>query len=301
MYGRITKNVEEFKRIVRESHSRTEVLKKLGYKQAGGNHSYLESQIKRFGLDISHFVNNPKIWSKGKNSFTDSRVKRCQNRKDQSEIFKKDNFCQTNPVVIKILIESGMEYKCNICNIKKWNEKPLRLRLDHINGDRFDYRKENLRLICPNCDSQTDTFCRGMRKKTKKIHTPWWNFLSMDNTKTIVVKDKCNPTNYKTEKCILCGGPAARCAKLKICMKCWKIKSRRVERPSYEQLLKDISETNYSSTGKKYGVSDNAIRKWIRCYKKEINAGVAQLAEALDSKSSGRNTVAGSNPVSCTI
>ena len=45
---------------------------------------------------------------------------------------------------------------------------------------------------------------------------------------------------------------------------------RKVERPGYEILLNDISELGYVGTGKKYGVSDNAIRKWIRFYEKYL-------------------------------
>lgn len=44
---------------------------------------------------------------------------------------------------------------------------------------------------------------------------------------------------------------------------------RKVERPPYEQLLKEIEETSYLAVGRKYGVSDNAIRKWIRFHKRE--------------------------------
>ena len=44
---------------------------------------------------------------------------------------------------------------------------------------------------------------------------------------------------------------------------------RRVERPSHEQLLREVRELGYLATGRKYGVSDNAIRKWVRAYEKE--------------------------------
>lgn len=52
-------------------------------------------------------------------------------------------------------------------------------------------------------------------------------------------------------------------------MKCSSISQRKVERPSLESLLEDINKLGYSATGRKYGVSDNAIRKWIKNYNKE--------------------------------
>ena len=54
-----------------------------------------------------------------------------------------------------------MEYKCSgkdCCNKGEWLGKPLVLQLDHINGVRDDHRLENLRFLCPNCHSQTDTY-----------------------------------------------------------------------------------------------------------------------------------------------
>jgi transposase-like protein len=44
-------------------------------------------------------------------------------------------------------------------------------------------------------------------------------------------------------------------------------KRRKVERPSLEQLKKEVEELGYSATGRKYGVSDNSIRKWLKSYK----------------------------------
>ena len=66
------------------------------------------------------------------------------------------------------LIKSGLlENKCANCNqLPKWDNKPLVLVLDHINGINNDNRLENLRLLCPNCNSQTETFS-GKNRKTK--------------------------------------------------------------------------------------------------------------------------------------
>jgi hypothetical protein len=59
-----------------------------------------------------------------------------------------------------------LEYKCSICGISEWLGSSLVLDLDHINGERFNNEKSNLRFLCPNCHSQTPTF-RG-RNKSKR-------------------------------------------------------------------------------------------------------------------------------------
>jgi len=58
---------------------------------------------------------------------------------------------------------------CLICGISSWNEKPISLRFDHIDGVRENNVRENCRMICPNCDSQLDTYCgRNKRNRNKK-------------------------------------------------------------------------------------------------------------------------------------
>jgi hypothetical protein len=47
---------------------------------------------------------------------------------------------------------------CALCSLKEWCGQPIALLLDHINGDAGDWRLQNLRLICPNCDAQLPTF-----------------------------------------------------------------------------------------------------------------------------------------------
>lgn len=58
------------------------------------------------------------------------------------------------------LIKEGIfPEECAECGIKNWNSKKLVFQLDHINGENKDHRLENLRLLCPNCHSQSDTWC----------------------------------------------------------------------------------------------------------------------------------------------
>ncbi len=66
------------------------------------------------------------------------------------------------------LIEEGHKIAaCEVCGLREWREAPLSLALHHVNGDRDDNRVANLRLLCPNCHSQTDTFAgrNGHRRR----------------------------------------------------------------------------------------------------------------------------------------
>lgn len=51
-----------------------------------------------------------------------------------------------------------VDYRCDMCYISEWMGNKLTLQLDHIDGDNTNNCIENLRLLCPNCHSQTPTF-----------------------------------------------------------------------------------------------------------------------------------------------
>lgn len=58
------------------------------------------------------------------------------------------------------LLKTGIKKnQCENCGITEWCGKPLVIQLDHKNGNRYDHRLENLRMLCPNCHSQTMTYC----------------------------------------------------------------------------------------------------------------------------------------------
>ena len=78
----------------------------------------------------------------------------------------------TNTRLKKRLIEEKILPEiCAVCRLKNvWNNKKLVLILDHIDGNRLNNSLSNLRLICPNCNSQTDTFAgRNRKNKRRKI------------------------------------------------------------------------------------------------------------------------------------
>jgi hypothetical protein len=66
------------------------------------------------------------------------------------------------PTIRKVLTEV-VGYKCVCCNISEWQGNPITLQVDHIDGHADNNKPDNLRLICPNCHSQTNTF--GARNK----------------------------------------------------------------------------------------------------------------------------------------
>jgi len=64
----------------------------------------------------------------------------------------------------KLIKANLLEYKCSICTISNWNTEFIALELDHIDGNNKNNNLINLRLLCPNCHSQTDTYRSKVRK-----------------------------------------------------------------------------------------------------------------------------------------
>lgn len=70
---------------------------------------------------------------------------------------KHPNF-QTFKLKNRLLNEGIFENKCSECKISEWNNKPISIELDHIDGNRSNHKFSNLRMLCPNCHSQTETY-----------------------------------------------------------------------------------------------------------------------------------------------
>jgi hypothetical protein len=142
---------EVLRNLVSESTSVSDVMRKLGIKRSGGSHSHITRRLKYFGIDISHFTG--KTLSKG-------RPSRKKKSPDQILILNTTGNREDTIRLRRSLIEIGVEYVCSLCKIPPiWNNKELRLHVDHVNKNWSDNRKENLRFLCPNCHSQTDGYC----------------------------------------------------------------------------------------------------------------------------------------------
>ena len=66
---------------------------------------------------------------------------------------------QTFKLHLRLIKEGIKESKCEICGNVEWCGKPIPLQLDHIDGDSHNHLLTNLRIVCPNCHAQTETYC----------------------------------------------------------------------------------------------------------------------------------------------
>lgn len=151
---------EEFAKVVEKSTSIRQVLKKLGLVEAGGNYQTIKRQIKLLKLDTSHFTGQGHLRGKKHN---------WAKKRPLNEILVKDSdYGGSTSLLKKRLIGEGiLEPKCYNCQLTEWLGEPAPLELEHINGDRFDNRRRNLTLLCPNCHALTPTY-RGRGKKKLK-------------------------------------------------------------------------------------------------------------------------------------
>ena len=66
---------------------------------------------------------------------------------------------QTFKLRNRLIAEGIKTNACEICNITEWNGSEISMQLDHIDGDSHNHLLSNLRMVCPNCHSQTETYC----------------------------------------------------------------------------------------------------------------------------------------------
>ena len=139
---------------VAQASSVAEVIRVLHLKQAGGNYSHLARRIRDYGLDTSHFDGGRRYRS---------QVGIPVNRLSAADLLvEKPPLALRTPAhrLRRAMAENGVPVECAICGLPdEWLGAKLTLEIDHINGRHNDNRAENLRLLCPNCHSQTETFC----------------------------------------------------------------------------------------------------------------------------------------------
>lgn len=133
------------------------------------------------------------------------------------EVFAKNTVYSSKKVRTRIINECLLPYECFNCDIDEYNGMFINLQIDHIDGDKSNNELNNLRFLCPNCHSQTDTYC-GRNIKEKRNHQ---NIsISYKNTKNIE-PSYCN-------NCDVIISPGA-----KRCKKCISIEAKRKQKPKF--------------------------------------------------------------------
>lgn len=143
---------EQFNNYIQESNGYADCLRRMGYNNPGQGTSFLtlKKYIKMYNSDTSHFLKQ-------------TEAATIKNKIDLQDILVENSTYTNNQSLKRRLIKEGLlKYECSKCgNTGIWNNKPLTLQLEHINGNHKDNRIENLTLLCPNCHSQTETYGVG--------------------------------------------------------------------------------------------------------------------------------------------
>lgn len=127
--------------------------------KGAGHYNTFKKYATLYGVDTSHFDAKKRMTS-GLRSF--SRASKI----DLEDVFSGKHHYESHKLRPRLIEESFLDNQCSECGLgPEWNGKPITLQLDHIDGERTNNRLENLRIICPNCHSQTSTHS-GRNKRT---------------------------------------------------------------------------------------------------------------------------------------
>lgn len=249
---------EDVEEIVKKSHSIAEMCRNFGVKPIGGNYRVMHHLIDKYNIDTSHFTG--KGWNIGMKF-------KPKTSKPIREILVENSYYQSHKLKLRLLKNNMKEYKCESCGNTEWLGFPIPLELHHINGNHFDNRLENLKILCPTC--------HAMHHKYKKdeLYNVENNDVSVlekeincENIKSNVIKQQKSKVEKPKRYCLICGNELDR-KQTKYCSyECAKKAS--CKRPSYDELLNIMVENEYNLTkvGRLFGVSANAIKKWCKHY-----------------------------------
>ena len=234
----------EIKEWISERLPKAEICRKLHCKE-----STLNSYLKKMNIDYKGNQGTKGLYNNKNKKYVPVTLYLNNSKRIKSHELK-----------LKLIKDKIKEYKCERCGRDKWEGEPIPLELHHINGDHYDNHLENLQILCPNCHSLTYNHAgKALRIMNKEV-----------TIKKVINKKVTIRKSDKNKKLLTAEEYAA--AKRKAGETMYKNKTRRrVNRPeTYELFKKEMDELNwnYCAMGRKYNVSDNAIRKWEKQYMK---------------------------------
>jgi transposase-like protein len=239
---------EELRWAIAGARSWSETLRRLDYRSAGGNWKTLQKYAALWEIPTDHF--DP-------DAGRVEALKRANRPTPLEEVMVAGSTYSRSHLKRRLFAEGIKDRRCEMCGQDEiWHGRKMALILDHINGIPNDHRLENLRILCPNCAATLGTHCGAKNRRTPR-----------------------------SLECGLCGRqfiPKSRSQKYcsrecgqRIGHRGPRHNRRKVERPPYDQLVREIEESSYLAVGRKYGVSDNAVRKWVRFYETELSSDEA--------------------------
>jgi hypothetical protein len=244
---------EEAREAIAASLSWAESLRRLGLCPTGGAWRILKKYVAIWQISTAHF--DPQAAQR-------QNLRRTQ--KPLKDVLVRGSTYPRKDVKRRLLSEGLKEPECELCGQGEvWRGRPMALILDHINGVRDDHRLENLRFVCPNCAATLDTHC-GRKNRIDRSHCACQRCGTRFVPRSGRQRYCSRYCGCRWDRRALRGQP--------------KPASRKVKRPPYEQLLAEIEATSYLAVGRKYGVSDNAVRKWVRFYERATEEDVRGYA-----------------------
>jgi hypothetical protein len=227
----------EARAAISESYSWAEALRKLDMCPTGGGHAILKKYAALWGISPEHFDPN--------------RAKRAcgmQRRIPLEEILVSGSSYSRGSLKRRLYAEGIKERQCEICGQGElWRGRRMSLILDHVNGIRDDNRVENLQIVCPNCAATLSTHCgRNVPHERECRHCG----------------ESFQPRTSNGYYCSI------SCSKKGKGLGVARPDLRKVQRPPIDQLRAELSRMSFCAVGRKYGVSDNAVRKWLVWYER---------------------------------